>query len=135
MRSFVGFKQKELIYARERRAFGAPKQSLDRLIADGLNAIFSNSFIPIRLFSLIGFFFSLFFITVGIVVFFVRISGMEFWIFRDIPGTQLILLTVLAFGSLQIMFLGVLGEYIARIYDESKGRPYYVIDKIEKVAK
>ena len=44
----------------------------------------------------------------------------------------MILLAVLAFGSLQIMFLGILGEYIARIYDESKGRPYYVIEEIKR---
>jgi dolichol-phosphate mannosyltransferase len=134
LRSFVGFKQKEVFYARDPRAYGAPKQSLGRLVTDGLNALFSNTFIPIRAFSLIGLSFSLFFVTIGIVVLFVRISGVEFWIFSDIPGTQLILLAVLTFGSLQIMFLGVLGEYIARIYDESKGRPYYVIDTIERVS-
>ena len=63
----------------------------------------------------------------------VRVTGFEFWIFRDIPGTQMILLAVLAFGALQITFLGVLGEYIARIYEENRGRPYYLIDEIKRL--
>ena len=42
----------------------------------------------------------------------------------------MILIAILAFGSLQMMFLGILGEYIARIYEESKGRPYYIIDEV-----
>jgi polyisoprenyl-phosphate glycosyltransferase len=133
LRSFAGFKQKEVCYTREPRAHGSPKQSLSRLIMDGLNALFANTFIPIRIFLVIGLFFSMFFTVVGLLVLFVKVSGIEFWIFHDVPGTQLILLAVLTFGSLQIMFLGILGEYIARIYDESKGRPYYVIDKIERV--
>ena len=132
LRSFAGFKQKEIMYDRERRLFGKPKQSLSRLITDGLNALFSNTYVPIRAFSFLGLFFTTFFIAIGLIVLAVRLSGVEFWIFRDIPGTQLILLTVLAFGSIQIMFLGILGEYIARIYDESKGRPYYVIEEIKR---
>jgi polyisoprenyl-phosphate glycosyltransferase len=132
LRSFAGFSQKSIPYAREPRAFGDPKQSLGRLLSDGLNAVFSNTFVPIRFFSIVGLFFSILFIIVGVIVLIVRVTGLEFWIFRDIPGTLLILLTILAFGSMQIMFLGILGEYIARIYDESKARPYYVIDEIEK---
>ena len=132
LRSFLGFKQKSIPYVRDPRAYGNPKQSLSRLLNDGLNAIFSNTFLPIRFFSLFGLFCLLIFVILGLTVFVVRITGWEFWIFRDIPGTQMILLAVLAFGSLQIMFLGILGEYIARIYDESKGRPYYVIEEIKR---
>lgn len=132
LRAFLGFRQKEVTYAREPRAHGVPKQSLGRLVGDGLNALFSNTYVPIRAFSVGGLFFSLFFVAVGLIVLLVRLTGVEFWIFQDIPGTQLILLAVLAFGSIQIMFLGILGEYIARIYDESKGRPYYVIEEIKR---
>ena len=62
----------------------------------------------------------------------VRLTGIEFWVFKNIPGTQLILFSVLGFGALQILFLGVIGEYVARIYDESKGRPNYIIRQIQK---
>ena len=132
LRAFAGFRQKEVRYARESRAAGRPKQSLSHLISDGLNALFSNTYLPIRAFSIFGLFFSAVFLLIGLIVLGVRLTGIEFWIFKDIPGTQLILLAVLAFGAIQIMFLGILGEYIARIYDESKGRPYYLIEEIKR---
>lgn len=133
LRAFSGFKQKQITYSRQPRTHGKPKQTLGRLITDGLNALFSNTYLPIRVFSVIGLVFSIIFILLGIVVVGVRVTGIEFWIFRDIPGTQMILLAILAFGALQITFLGVLGEYIARIYEENKGRPYYVIDEIKRL--
>ena len=85
------------------------------------------------MFTVIGSIFSFSFILIGIIVLGVRITGLEFWIFRDIQGTQMILLSVMAFGSLQIAFLGVLGEYIARIYEETKGRPYYVVEEVQRI--
>jgi len=132
LRTFSGFRQKGINYDREPRYAGRPKQTIKRLLADGLNALFSNTYIPIRIFTLVGVFFSLLFIVVGFIVITVRVTGIEFWIFRSIPGTQLILLSVLTFGALQMTFLGVLGEYIARIYEESKGRPYYVIENVQR---
>ena len=63
---------------------------------------------------------------------FVKMTAIEFWIFKDIPGTQMVILIILLVGSFQIMFLGIVGEYIARIYDESKNRPYYIIDQVHK---
>ena len=70
-------------------------------------------------------------IVAGTMVIFVRMTGIEFWMFSAEPGTQMIIIVILAFGALKIIFLGVIGEYIARIYDESKARPYYVIKSIE----
>ena len=133
LRSFSGFSQKKVIYSREPRPYGKSRQTIKRLITDGFNAIFSNSYAPIRIFTVLGLIFSIFFFVIGAIVLVVRITGTEFWIFRDIPGTQMILLTVLLIGALQLTFLGIIGEYIARIYEESKGRPYYVIEEIERV--
>ena len=132
LRSLVGFQQKKINYARDTRFTGKAKQTISRLLSDGLNALFANTYLPIRVFSIFGIFCSVIFLFIGMAVLAVRITGVEFWIFRDIPGTQLILLAVLIFGSFQLIFLGVLGEYIARIYEESKGRPYYVIEKIKR---
>ena len=132
MRSLIGFKTVTLEYDRDPRAAGTPKQSSRRLIKDGLNAIFSNTYFPIRVFTLFGLFFSIVFFLIGIVVVLVRLTGIEFWVFKNIPGTQLILVSVLGFGALQILFLGVIGEYIARIYDETKGRPSYIIRQIRR---
>ena len=132
MRSLIGFKTVTLEYDRDPRAAGTPKQSSRRLIKDGLNAIFSNTYFPIRAFTLFGLFFSTLFFLIGIVVVLVRLTGIEFWVFKNIPGTQLILVSVLGFGALQILFLGVIGEYIARIYDETKGRPSYIIRQVRR---
>ena len=132
MRSLIGFKTVMLEYDRDPRAAGAPKQSPRRLIKDGLNAIFSNTYLPIRAFTLFGLFFSIVFFVIGVIVVLVRLTGIEFWVFKNIPGTQLILFSVLGFGALQILFLGVIGEYVARIYDETKGRPNYIIRQIQK---
>jgi len=132
MRSLIGFKTVMLEYDRDPRAAGAPKQSPRRLIKDGLNAIFSNTYLPIRAFTLFGLFFSIVFFVIGVIVVLVRLTGIEFWVFKNIPGTQLILLSVLGFGALQILFLGVIGEYVARIYDETKGRPNYLIRQIQR---
>ncbi len=132
LRALIGFRSITVPYDRAPRAAGSPKQSLRRLIKDGLNAIFSNTYFPIRLFTVFGLFFSILFFVIGIVVIWVRWTGIEFWVFRNIPGTQLILLSVLGFGAVQILFLGVIGEYIARIYDEAKRRPSYLIRNIKR---
>ena len=132
LRSLVGFRQKRISYSRDPRFAGKAKQTFSRLLTDGLNALFANTYLPIRVFSIFGVFCSVFFMLIGLVVLGVRVTGKEFWIFQDIPGTQLILLAVLIFGSFQLIFLGILGEYIARIYEESKGRPYYVIEEIRR---
>jgi dolichol-phosphate mannosyltransferase len=132
LRAFSGFKQKQVRYSRQQRTHGKPKQTLGRLITDGLNALFSNTYLPIRVFTVIGLLFTIVFIFIGLIILGVRITGIEFWIFRDIPGTQMIVLFILTLGALQITFLGVLGEYIARIYEENKGRPYYLIDEIKR---
>ena len=134
MRSLIGFNSITIEYDRDPRAAGTPKQSSRRLIKDGLNAIFSNTYFPIRVFTLFGLFFSIVFFSIGVVVVLVRLTGIEFWVFKNIPGTQLILVSVLGFGALQILFLGVIGEYIARIYDESKGRPSYIIRNVRRTA-
>ena len=130
LRSMVGFKQKAITYAREMRAGGEPKQSFPRLVSDALNALFANTYVPIRFFTFLGLISSVLFMMLAFLVLFVRLTGLEFWIFEDIPGTQMILVIVLAAGSLQMTFLGVLGEYILRIYEETKRRPYYIVEEI-----
>jgi glycosyltransferase involved in cell wall biosynthesis len=131
LRSMVGFRQQRVTYERNERLDGEPRQTLRKLIGDGLNALFSNTYVPIRFVTVTGVVLILVSIVAGTGVIFSRITGIEFWMFSAKPGTQMIIIVILAFGALQIIFLGVIGEYIARIYDESKARPYYVIKSIE----
>jgi len=131
LRAMIGFRQQGVTYERNERLDGEPRQTLRKLIGDGLNALFSNTYVPIRFVTLTGVVLILVSMVAGAMVTFVRITGTEFWMFSAEPGTQMIIISILAFGALQIIFLGVIGEYIARIYDESKARPYYVIKSIE----
>jgi polyisoprenyl-phosphate glycosyltransferase len=130
LRSYVGMKSKAVTYSRGTRDFGAPRQTYRKLIADGLNGIFSNTYLPIRIITIISLLFSTIFLLISAIVVFVRLTGIEFLIFHNRPGTQLIILSVLTIGTIQMVFLGIIGEYIARIYEENKARPYYVVDTI-----
>jgi len=130
LRAFVGFKQVGVSYDRESRFSGRPSQTLTALLKDGLNAIFANTYIPLRLATVLGAFLTLLMTMIGLTVLFVRLTGLTFWIFSDVPGTQLIILLLILLGSFQIMFLGIIGEYIARLTDEAKQRPTYIVDKV-----
>ena len=125
LRSWVGFKQGVVYYDRKDRAAGKPKQSFRRLIRYGLDAIFSFSYKPLRIMTAIGIFISL----VGFLLasFFIikRLAGIEI---AQTGFTTLVTL-VLFLGGVQLIAVGLLGEYLARIYDEVKKRPLYIVKK------
>lgn len=130
LRAFVGFKKTMIYYSREKRYAGRPKQSFRRLINYGLDALFSFSFLPIRLLTYFGFF-----ILAAIMLFsgsliYAKIYRVHGSFFYDVPGWTSIVLIVFFILGVQIIFLGVLGEYIARIFDEVRNRPYYIVEAI-----
>ncbi|MBW1853750.1 MAG: glycosyltransferase family 2 protein [Deltaproteobacteria bacterium] len=125
LRSWVGFKQGVVYYDRKDRAAGKPKQSFRRLIRYGLDAIFSFSYKPLRIMtafgiciSLVGFLLASFFVIK-------RLAGIEI---AQTGFTTLVTL-VLFLGGVQLIAVGLLGEYLARIYDEVKKRPLYIVKK------
>ncbi|MBF0309145.1 MAG: glycosyltransferase family 2 protein [Magnetococcales bacterium] len=130
LRSFLGYSRAAIAYHRPPRGAGAPKQTLLHLINDGLNAIFSFSFLPIRVISVVGLLLTSFFLVIGAVTFIVRVTDTRFWIFYPLPGFSLTLLLQLLIASFQILFLGILGEYLARIYDDIRQRPNYIIETV-----
>jgi len=123
LRSWVGFKQGVVYYDRQDRASGEPKQSFKRLIRYALDAIFSFSYKPLRIMTVVGICIS----AVGFVLasFFVirRLAGIEI---AQTGFTTLVTL-VLFLGGGQLIAIGLLGEYLARIYDEVKQRPLYIV--------
>ena len=123
LRGWVGFKQGVVTYDRNARERGEPKQSFRRLIRYALDAVFSFSYKPLRLMTGIGIFISM----VGFLVasFFVvrRLLGIEI---AQTGFTTLVTL-VLFLGGVQLIAIGLLGEYLLRIYDEVKKRPLYII--------
>jgi len=123
LRSWVGLNQEVVCYDREDRAGGKPKQPLKRLIRYALDAIFSFSYKPLRIMtsagiviSAVGFLLACFFVIK-------RLLGIEI---AQTGFTTLVTL-VLFLGGIQLMAIGLVGEYLARIYDEVKQRPLFII--------
>lgn len=132
LRAFIGFRQVAVPYRRQMRASGTPKQTLSRLINDGLNALFAFSFLPLRLMTFIGLAMVGIFGFLSAAFLIVRIADINFWVFRTVPGWTSAMLTLLLIASIQIVFIGILGEYVSRIFDEVRQRPYYIVDRIER---
>ena len=123
--AWVGFKTITVEYVRNARSTGITKFSGWRLWNFAIEGITSFSLVPLKVWTYIGLFGSLF------SIFYATFVIIRTWIFGiDLPGYASLLVVMLFFGSLQLMSLGIIGEYIGRIYFESKHRPIYLIKKI-----
>ena len=121
LRYFIGFKQDFVEYTRPDRNQGKAKMSFYKLLKLAVDAIFSFSKLPIRISLFIGLAgIILSFIGGGIVVY-KKIIG------DAITGWTSTMLSIYFLGSIQLFFLGILGEYIFRIYKETQNRPVYVV--------
>jgi polyisoprenyl-phosphate glycosyltransferase len=126
MRAWAGFRQTGVIFDREPRFAGEPQMSLRRLVELALDGIFSFSNVPLRLAVYFGLLVALASFAGGLYVIYAKL-------FTDkaILGWSSTILSVLFVGGMVLFTLGVIGEYISRIYEEVKNRPLYVIrDKI-----
>lgn len=120
--SWVGFEPAIIDYVREKRASGRTKFNWWRLWNLGLEGITSFSTAPLRIWTYLGLVISASaFIYGGYVV----VRTMAFGV--DVPGYASLLTIILFLGGVQLMSLGVIGEYVGRIYMETKGRPIYVV--------
>jgi dolichol-phosphate mannosyltransferase len=122
MSAWVGFKQIGVKYKRKPRYAGETKYPLNKMIKLALNAITSFSYFPLQVATYIGF------IAAGLSVLTIPIVV----VLRLTTGTALLgqattLIIVLFLGGVQLISLGIIGEYIGRIYDEAKGRPLYIV--------
>jgi len=121
MRSFVGFRQGYVDYVRDERFTGRPKMSTGKLFRLAGDAIFSFSRLPVRLCFILGLTGVIIFLAAGIYVLIAKIMNFA------IPGWSSILLSIYFLGSIQLVFLGIIGEYVYRNYKESQNRPVYFI--------
>jgi len=128
--SFVGFNRAAVYYDREKRFAGRPKQTFFKLINYGLDAFFSFSFFPIRLLTYFGIFILAIIMIFTSLLIIVKAFGLHFLVFQDLPDWTSIALINLGILGVLIIFMGILGEYIARIFDEVKNRPYYILEDI-----
>lgn len=120
--SYVGFNTKYIPYKVAERESGESKWSVKSLFKYAMEGILAFSTVPLKIATIIGFFFSLCSVGYLITVF---IQKLAFGI--DVPGYATIVTLILFLGGLQLFFLGVLGEYIARMYVQTKNRPIYIL--------
>ncbi len=131
MRAWAGFRQTGIPYERDARAAGETKYPFRKLLRLALDGIFAFSTFPLRLATWFGLFIvALCFLVVTLVVAW-RIFGLEFMghTARDIPGWAAGIVSVFFLGGVQLLILGVMGEYLARIYGEVKLRPRWVVSQ------
>jgi glycosyltransferase involved in cell wall biosynthesis len=122
MSAWVGFKQIGVEYKRVARVAGVTKYPFKKMLKLALNAITGFSYFPLQVATFFGF------VSAGIsilaipVVAILRLAGSHFF-----EGQTTTLISVLFLGGVQLISLGILGEYVGRLYDEAKGRPLYVV--------
>jgi polyisoprenyl-phosphate glycosyltransferase len=125
LRSWVGYAQAHVLYDREERAAGQPKQSFTRLVRYAFDAIFSFSLKPLRAIWTLGFIVSTFSFLYALFLIIMRILHIDV-----VAGFTTPTVAILLLGGIQLISIGILGEYLGRIYDEVKQRPHYVINEI-----
>lgn len=123
LRTLVGFRQGYVEYIRDDRYTGRPKMTFTKLFSLAGDAIFSFSRYPIRICLILGTVGTFVFLGAGIYVIIAKITGIA------IPGWSSTLLSLYFLGSIQLVFLGILGEYVYRNYKESQNRPIYFARK------
>jgi dolichol-phosphate mannosyltransferase len=125
MRCWVGFRQIGIPYAREKRVAGKSKYSLSKLFLLATDGLLTFSEAPLRLATLVGLIVATFsFLWALYVVGWRLFDGNS-----ELPGFATIACGMFFLGGIQLICLGILGEYIARIHNEVKGRPVYIVDR------
>ena len=118
---WVGFKQAGVSYRRDARKAGVTKYPLKKMLRFALDAITSFSYLPLQLATYSGFVIAGCSVVAILVAIILRITG------NGIAGQATTLVSVLFLGGIQLIFLGIIGEYLGRIYDEVKRRPLYIV--------
>jgi dolichol-phosphate mannosyltransferase len=128
VRAFVGFKQIGIDYVRPERMFGVTTNNLAKNIGWAKKGILSFSYTPLTILSFVGTLFLIISLLLILVQFSLKI------LFPDSApkGISTVLITTLLFGSINLFAIGVVGEYIAKIFEEVKQRPLFIRRKIIK---
>lgn len=122
MSAWVGFKQIGVTYKRAARVAGVTKYPFKKMLRLAINAITGFSYFPLQVATYFGFFSAGISILAIPVVIYMRMTGSGAFF-----GQATTLIAVLFLGGVQLISLGILGEYIGRLYDEAKGRPLYIV--------
>lgn len=129
LRAWAGFKQLALAYERQSRAAGEPKYTFVKLVKLALDGILSSSIQPLRIASYLGIAVSTLAFAGAVFTFLQRIFRDQFAAIgmRPVPGFATTVIAMLFLGGVQLLCLGILGEYLGRIYESVRGRPPTVV--------
>ena len=119
---WVGFSSVAIEYHRDERYAGMTKYPLRKMIAFGKDAIFSFSRTPLKVASLVGWVIVWFGVFGSLAMLYIKL-----YTNLAVPGITAILITIIILGGIQIIMLGIIGEYVGRVFEEAKGRPLYII--------
>jgi dolichol-phosphate mannosyltransferase len=122
LRAYAGFEQVGVEVDRDARFDGSPRVGLKGLVKLAFDALFSFSFVPLRIISVVGVI-----VAFGSFLYILRISYEKYIAHTAISGWPSILGAVLFIGGLQLVMLGIVGEYVGRIYEETKQRKLYIV--------
>lgn len=121
--SWIGYNKKEILYDRDPRAAGKTKWNYKKLVDLSIDGITSFTTAPLRLSTITGIIISFIaFIYMLVIIIKTMISGV------DVPGYASTMVVILFIGGIQLIFLGIIGEYLGRAFYESKNRPIYFVD-------
>jgi dolichol-phosphate mannosyltransferase len=125
MNSWIGFKQIALEYERKERFAGETKYPLKKMLKLAMDGVFSFSSKPLKLIEYLGF--GAVLVSVILLLF---SAARSVFALKNANTYPILMLSAIAFiGGVQLLSIGIVGEYIARIYDETRGRPLYIIDR------
>ena len=124
MVAWIGFKQVPIVYDRDQRFAGETKYPLRKMVRFALDALTGFSSAPLKLASHAGLALSVGSVLIILYILFAWSGG------RNVPGWTSLMLVVVVLGAIQMFVLALMGEYIGRLYNESKGRPLYIVQEI-----
>jgi dolichol-phosphate mannosyltransferase len=124
--SWVGYKQTGIEYDRDPRLSGETKYPFSTMLKFAIDGITSFSEIPLRIATYLGFAVSAFAFAYAVVVLVLKILG------QNEPGYTSMMLVILFLGGVQLITIGIAGEYLGRIYDQVKERPLYLVSSVER---
>jgi polyisoprenyl-phosphate glycosyltransferase len=124
LRTWVGFRQTGIQVERSERFSGESKYTFRKLFALAFDGIFAFSVVPLRVVTILGF------VTTLLALLFAAYSlYVKLLLNRSPEGFTALILVVILVSGVQLLSLGMIGEYIGRVYEETKGRPHYIISK------
>lgn len=123
--AWLGFKHKKIIYKTNKRKFGKTKFSLKKYFSFALDGIIQHTFLPIRIFTILGIILTI--LTLGYIIFI--LSGVLFFDFTFPAGWFSTILIIGMFSSINFIGIGIVGEYVARLFEQVKDRPMFVVNE------